>query len=132
MPESFSSSKRRLLLLGVLVAGGALLWSIAMRRDEPQRVALGGNFGVCANLTGDGARSCYRREVSLELSVVGASTPQLAFAAPSDSGEVTFASDQAEQEPLLCDLHARVGVVDAQVPSWLGWTEPLTKTAPVS
>ena len=43
---------------------------------------------------------------------------------------MTFAADQAEQEPLLCDLHARVGVVDAQVPSWLGWTEPLTKTAP--
>ena len=58
MPESFSSSKRRLLLLGVLVAGGALLWSIAMGRDEPQRMALGGNFGVCAKLTGEGARSC--------------------------------------------------------------------------
>ena len=47
MPESFSSSKRRLLLLGVLVAGGALLWSMVQRRDEPQRTALGGNFGVC-------------------------------------------------------------------------------------
>ena len=35
-------------------------------------------------------------------------------------------------EPLLCDLHARVGVVNAQVPSWLGWTEPLVASAPQS
>jgi hypothetical protein len=41
---------------------------------------------------------------------------------------VTFTS-VAEAQPLLCDLHARVGVIDAQVPSWLGWTEPLVETS---
>ena len=41
---------------------------------------------------------------------------------------MTFASadvETSQQDPLLCDLHARVGVTDEQVPSWLGWTEPL-------
>lgn len=133
MPESLSSPKRRLILLGVLVAAGALLVSVVQRRDTPQRVATGGNFNICAKARGEAARACYSREVGRELSAVGATTPQITFAAPAGTGEVTFASVEAEQrEPLLCDLHARVGVTDAQVPSWLGWTEPLAKAAPVS
>jgi hypothetical protein len=47
---------------------------------------------------------------------------------------VTFTSAEAEvaSQPLLCELHARVGVTDQQVPSWLGWAEPLAEAAPVS
>ena len=37
---------------------------------------------------------------------------------------MTFTTSETTQ-PLLCDLHARVGVIDEQVPSWLGWTESL-------
>jgi hypothetical protein len=114
-----------------MVAAGALLWSVAQRRDTPQRAATGGEFGVCSQAKGEAARACYRREIGRELAAVGATTPEVTFAAPAGTGEVTFASVETEQ-PLLCDLHARVGVTDAQVPSWLGWTEPPAKTAPVS
>jgi hypothetical protein len=136
LSESFSSSSRRLLLLGILVAAGALLYSVLERRDTPSRLATGGEFGVCSQQKGDAARACYSREVGRELAAVGASTPAITIESPSGSGgEVTFAAaavETSQQEPLLCDLHARVGVTDEQVPSWLGWTEPLATAAPVS
>jgi hypothetical protein len=131
LPESLSSPTRRLILLGVMVATGALLWSVAQRRDTAQPVSAGGDFNVCSKAKGEAARACYRREVGRELAVVGAAAPEITFAAPSGTGEVTFASVDT-QAPLLCELHERVGVTDAQVPSWLGWTEPLVQTAPVS
>jgi hypothetical protein len=117
----------------VLVAAGALLISVVQRRDAPQRTSAGGDFNVCAKAKGETARACYSREVGRELAVVGAAASEVTFTAPAGTGEVTFASvDTSRQDPLLCDLHARVGVIDAQVPSWLGWSEPLTQTAPVS
>jgi hypothetical protein len=129
------SSPRRLLLLGIVVAVGALLYSALERRDDSPRAATtGGDFGVCAKQKGDAARTCYSREVGRELAAVG-SAPTITLVAPSDSsGEVTFTSAEAEaaQQPLLCDLHARVGVTDEQVPSWLGWKEPLAGAAPTS
>jgi hypothetical protein len=133
LPESFLSPSRRLILLGILVAAGAVMWSVVQRRDTPERAASGGNFNVCSQAKGEAARTCYRREVGRELAVVGATSPELSFEAPAGTGEVTFASyETTTQDPLLCDLHARVGVIDAQVPSWLGWTEPLTNAAPAS
>jgi hypothetical protein len=115
-----------------MVAAGALLWSVVQRRDAPQPVSKGGNFGVCSQSTGEAARACYSREVGRELAVVGATTPEITLAAPAGTGEVTFASVEAQEPaPLLCELHARVGVTDAQVPSWLGWNEPLAETAAV-
>jgi hypothetical protein len=115
-----------------MVTTGALLWSVVARRDTSQPTSTGGNFGVCSEAKGEAARACYSREVGRELAVVGASTPQITLAAPSGTGEVTFASIEAQEQapPLLCELHARVGVTDAQVPSWLRWTEPLAKAAP--
>jgi hypothetical protein len=86
---------------------------------------------VCAKLEGDAARACYGREVGRELAAVGGVAPTTTLAAPAGSGEVTFTSLE-QAVPLLCDLHARVGVIDAQVPSWLGWTESLAAAAPVS
>jgi hypothetical protein len=120
-----------------MVAAGALLWSVVQRRDAAQPVSRGGNFGVCSKAKGEAARACYRREVGRELAVVGATAPEITIAAPAGTGQVAFASiatqAQAEaQAPLLCDLHTRVGVTDAQVPSWLGWTEPLAAAAPIS
>jgi hypothetical protein len=135
LPDSLSSSTRRLILLGVVVAAGALMLSVVQRRDAAQPVSSGGNFGVCSKAKGEAARACYSREVGRELAVVGGTAPEITIAAPAGTGEVTFASvePQAEaQGPLLCDLHTRVGVTDAQVPSWLGWTEPLAEAAPVS
>ena len=136
LSESFSSSSRRLLLLGVLVAAGALFYSVLERRDTASRSATGGDFGVCSKQQGDAARACYSREVGRELATVGGSVAAVTLVAPSGSeGQVTFAAadvETSQQDPLLCDLHARVGVTDEQVPSWLGWTEPLAEAAPVS
>jgi len=118
-----------------MVAAGALLWSVAQRRDAVEPVSTGGNFGVCAKAKGEAARACYSREVGRELAVVGSTAPEITIAAPSGTGVVAFASAETQAEaqaPLLCDLHTRVGVTDAQVPSWLGWTEPLTQAAPLS
>jgi hypothetical protein len=122
-------------LLGIVVAVGALCYSALERRDTPSRAATGGDFGLCSKQQGDAARACYSREVGRELAAVGGSAPAITLEAPSGSAsEVTFTSAEAEaaQQPLLCDLHARVGVTDEQVPSWLGWTEPLAEAAPVS
>ena len=135
LSESLKSSSRRLLLLGVLVATGALFYSVLERRDASPRAATGGDFGVCSKQQGDKARACYSREVGRELAVVGGSAPAVTLLAPSGStSEVTFTSADVEaaQQPLLCDLHVRVGVTDEQVPSWLGWSEPLAEAAPVS
>jgi hypothetical protein len=130
------SSSRRLLLLGVLVAAGALTYSVLERRDTSTRSAAGRDFGICATKQGDAARACYSREVGRELAAVGGTTASLTSVSPSDSaGEVTFAAadvETAQQDPLLCELHARVGVTNGQVPPWIGWSEPLAEAAPVS
>ncbi|HEX6025772.1 MAG TPA: hypothetical protein VFZ00_27525 [Solirubrobacter sp.] len=115
----------------MLLATGVILVSVADRRDRRAAAPLGGDFGACAKLEGDAARQCYRREVGRELQAVGGAVQQVTFAAPADTGEVTLTSLEGT-EPLLCDLHARVGVVDAQIPSWLGWTEPLVESPPRS
>ena len=129
LSKSLSSPTRRGLLLGgVTLAVAAVLFSVLQRRDDDGRPAMGGNFAVCAKLEGDAARACYDREVGRELSSVGGAAPNVSLSAPADSGEVTFTSSEATQ-PLLCDLHARVGVIDEQVPSWLGWTESLAATS---
>jgi hypothetical protein len=118
-----------------LVAAGALFYSVLERRDSPSPFATGGDFGVCSKQRGDAARACYGREVGRELAAVGAGEPAITFEAPSGtSTEVTFAEadvETSQQDPLLCDLHARVGVTDEHVPSWLGWREPLASAAPV-
>jgi hypothetical protein len=118
-----------MLLLGLLVAAGALLYSVLERRDAPSPFATGGDLGLCSDQRGDAARACYSREVGRELAAVGDAAPALAFALPADaSTAVTFAEagvDTSQRDPLLCDLHARVGVTDQRVPSWLGWTEPI-------
>jgi hypothetical protein len=130
------SSPRRLLLLGVMVATGALLYSMLDDRDAaPRGVANGGDFSVCAQQEGEAARACYQREVGRELAAVGGSSPlTVSLVAPSGGdGEVTFASADAERaadQTLLCDLHTRVGVTSEQVPSWIGWSEP--QAAPAS
>jgi hypothetical protein len=131
----FSSSSRRLALLGVLVLAGAIAYSVIERRDTSQRLFTGGDFGVCAKRHGDEARACYKREASRELAAVGGAAPQAVtfVTAPASSGEVTFASSEAElptgDASLLCALHERVGAVDAGKPAWLGWSEPLAQTA---
>jgi hypothetical protein len=119
------------MLVGVVVAAAVLLVNLLARRDSGAQPLPRGNFGACANLTGDAARACYRREFGRELAAVSAAVQNPTLRQPASTSEVTFASLE-EPEPLLCDLHARVGVVDAQVPSWLGWTEPLVETAPRS
>ena len=136
LSESLKSSSRRLLLLGVLVATGALFYSVVERRDASPRAATGGDFGVCSKQQGDKARACYSREVGRELASVGGSAPAITLVVPSgSSGEVTFTSadvETSQQDSLLCDLHTRVGVTSEQVPAWLAWSEPLAEAAPVS
>jgi hypothetical protein len=118
------------VLGGVLLAAAAVLLSVLLRRDDDPRPALGGNPTACATLKGDQARACYRREVSRELATIGGATPNVSLVAPSGSGQVTFTSTTTQTNtPLLCDLHARVGVLDEQTPSWLGWTESLVATS---
>jgi hypothetical protein len=132
LPRTLSSPNRRWLALGVLIAVAAGLLSIVMRRDGSEGIQVGGNVSACARLEGDAARKCYGREVGRELAAVAdAGVPDVQIAAPSGSAQVTFAATEAPP-PLLCDLHARVGVIDEQVPSWLGWTEPLAEAAPQS
>ena len=107
-----------------------ILTSVADRRDRRAETPPNGDFGACARLEGDVARACYSREVGRELQAVGGK-PQLTFAAPADAAtQVTLTSIEGPQ-PLLCDLHARVGVA-MRGPGWLGWTEPIVGTAPRS
>lgn len=117
----------------MLIAAGAGVLSIATRRDTSSGAEASGNVGVCAKLVGDAARACYGREVGREFASISVSSgPKVTLASiPMGSAHVTFASAD-ESEPLLCDLHARVGVVDARVPSWLGWTESLAEAVPQS
>ena len=112
----------------MLIAAGAGVLSVAMRRDAQPATPVGGNVGACARL-GDPVRRCSGREVGRELSAVGASAAAVTIATPASSVRVTFVSTE-EAAPLLCELHARVGVVDARVPSWLGWNEPLAGPPP--
>jgi hypothetical protein len=136
LSEFSISSPRRLILLGIVVAAGALFYSVLDGQRTPSRaIANGGDFGVCAKQEGEAARTCYQREVGRELAAVGGdSSLTVSLVAPSDSdGEVTFASadvESAQNAGLLCDLHTRVGVTNEQVPSWVSWTEP--QAAPVS
>jgi len=121
---SLCSATRRRLLVGVLLSAGAGAFSVAERGSASPAAAVGGDVRVCQSLKGDTARACYRREVGLALAAISGTS-----AVPAEATRVTFASP-AGTTPLLCDLHARVGVIDAQAPSWLGWTEPLPGTAP--
>jgi hypothetical protein len=112
-----SSPTRRWVLIGVLLAAVAVLIGVAQRDRRPVPQA-GGEFGGCARLEGDAARACYRREVGRELMAVGGG-PKITIAAPADGTAVTFTSDvAASSDPLLCDLHVRVGAVDAAEPNW--------------
>jgi hypothetical protein len=124
------------IVLGLLVAVGALFYSVLERRDAPSRAATGGDFGLCSKQRGDAARACYKREAGRELATVGSAAPAITLVAPAGtSTEVTFAEadvETSQQDDLLCDLHTRVGVTNEQVPSWLGWAEPLASAAPVS
>jgi hypothetical protein len=141
LTRTFSSPARRLSLLGALLAAGAVALSVAQRRDPPAGAPAGGDVSGCARLVGDAARDCHGSEVGRELAAVGGG-PKVTIAVSADSARVTFASTVEEPEvtfastgeapPLLCDLHARVGVVDAQVPSWLSWTESPAATTPQS
>jgi hypothetical protein len=119
----------------VLFAAGAILVVVAATGGgAPAPAPHGGDVGACARLKGDPARACYSREVGRELASVGAAgAPRITFAAPSGSGtDVTFTT-ASDSQPLLCDLHTRVGVVDSNVPSWVEWTEPVAaQPAPVS
>ena len=124
-----SSAKRGLLLGGTLLAAAAVLFSVLQRRDDDARPVIGGNFAACEQLEGDRARACYSREVGRELAAVGGQAPaNVSLSLPADGSMVTFTSTETTA-PLLCDLHARVGVIDEQVPSWLGWTESLVSTS---
>ena len=118
-------ARRALLLGGIVLAAAAVLFTVLQRRDDGRPV--GGNFAACAKLEGDAARACYSREVGRELASVGGAAPatsRSALPAGQQRGDVHRRPTSTAQ-PLLCDLHARVGVIDEQVPSWLGWTEPL-------
>jgi hypothetical protein len=117
------------VLVGVLlVAAAVTLVAVAQRDQRP--LARGGDLTACARLKDDSARACYTREMGRELAAVG--TGGVTLSAPAESTQVTFTSSRSEPEPLLCDLHERVGVVDEQTPSWLGWNEPIVTAAPQS
>jgi hypothetical protein len=130
LSEGLSSSTRRRVLAGVLlVAAAVTLVAVAQRSDRPVARS-GGDLTACARLKDDSARACYTREVGRELAAVG--TGGVTLSAPAESTQVTFTSSRSEPQPLLCDLHERVGVVDEQTPSWLGWSEPIVTAAPQS
>jgi len=108
---------------------------IANRGDQTgSSVRAKGDFGACSKLEGDAARACYRAEMGRELSSVGATgSSTILFTAPADGKEITFATTASDEaQPLLCALHTRVGVTDANIPSWVGWSEPIAQAAPVS
>ena len=104
------------MLIGVLLLAVAVLMGVA-QRDRREEAPAGGEFSGCARLEGDEARACYRREVGRELTTVGDGGPKITIAAPADGTAVTFTSD-ARSEPLLCDLHVRVGAVNEFEPNW--------------
>jgi hypothetical protein len=115
------------VVLGVLLITGAVLVQIGGRTDRTATAEQKGDFGVCAKLDGDAARSCYQVEVGRELASVGAvaGASRIQFAAPANSSKVvTFTDPTTGEQPLLCDLHTRVGVTSDDVPSWVSWNEP--------
>src|ERR1700742_2543690 len=72
LSEFLMSSPRRLILLGVVVAAGALFYSVLEGLEAPWRaIASGGDVSLCANQQGEAARTCYRREVGRELAAAG-------------------------------------------------------------
>jgi hypothetical protein len=118
------SPTRRWAAAGALIAFGAFM-VLAFGRSEGSSAEAGaplrGNVGTCVALEGEAARACYAREVGRELAALGGTvgaTPR-ALAAPV-SGTVTFASDDSSSE-LLCELHERVGVTDADKAPWTSW-----------
>jgi hypothetical protein len=124
LPDFVSSPTRRRVLVGVLLLAAVILITVARRSERPTAAPVGGDFSACSRLKADQARSCYGREVGRELATVGsAGEPSVTLTAPADSTQVTFSSVD-EPQPLLCELHARVGVVDDAVPPWVGWNEP--------
>jgi hypothetical protein len=120
------SPARRLAAAGALIALGTFLVLASGRSDgsSAEAVPQRGNVGACVALEGDAARECYAREVGRELAAIsgaGGDTPR-AFAATTSS-TVTF-TDADPSAALLCDLHLRVGVTDANADkaSWTSWT----------
>src|SRR5262245_36444861 len=99
LPQTHPSLSRRWVILGVLIAAGAILAAVATNGgSSPAPLqAHGGDLGACARQKGDAARNCYSREVGRELAAAGAAgAPQITFAAPApaDKGvNVTFAAD---------------------------------------
>ncbi len=97
--------------LAVVVLALLLLLLLLLRDGGPgpapararARTAAAGAVDRCAVLKGERARACYDREVTLALKSVR--TPVI----PGDRGTA-----------LLCELHTRIGRVDADTPAWLG------------
>jgi hypothetical protein len=115
------------VVLGGLLVTGAVLVLIGDRGDRTVTTSQNADFGVCAKLKGDAARSCYQAEVGRELASVGAATGTagIRLTAPADSKQVvTFTDPTTGEQPLLCALHTRVGVTSDDVPAWLAWSEP--------
>ena len=112
---------RGAVLFAVLAIAGAILLLSAARPGAANPAGPRGNVAVCADLKGDAARECYGREIGAQL----ARNAGREFDDAAVTASVQFAG-AASDAPLLCDLHARVGTLDPQVPSWLGWTQPLT------
>src|SRR3954451_19314947 len=127
LPQRFSSPSRRWVVVGVLLATGAVLVLLGDRGARPTAVGQKADFGLCAKLKGEAARSCYQSEVGRELASVGATAgaPAIRLAAPADSRAIgTFTAPPVGDQPLLCALHTRVGVTSDDVPGWLSWTQP--------
>lgn len=124
------SPTRRLIMLGALVATAATLYTVSARRDARSSELTGG-VRLCVDQQGGVARDCDRRQAGRTFTALAGAAPATTLIAPAGTGEVTFTSIEAlrANDPLLCDLHTRVGVVDESVPAWIGWTEPLVAPA---
>ena len=109
------------VLLAVLLIAGAIGLFIAVQPEAAQTAQPVGDAAICADLRGDAARACYRREIGAQL----ARNAGREFDDAATTASVEFAVTTGD-DALLCDLHARVGSLDPQAPSWLGWTTPLT------
>jgi hypothetical protein len=120
--QTLSSPTRRWTAAAALIAFGTLM-VLAFGRSEgssaeavPQR----GNVSACAALKGEPARECYAREVGLELAAIGGTGGAPRALAAAVSSTVTFAAEDTSAA-LLCDLHLRVGVTEADKASWTSW-----------
>ncbi len=113
----------------MLLATGVVLVQLGHRSGRTVTANEKGEFGLCAKLSGDAARSCYKSEVGRELASVGAiasvaGVAGIALAAPADSRRVvTFTANTVGDRPLMCALHRRLGVTRDDVPGWLSWSE---------